>query len=97
MGHSGAPTVVTAQQPVAAKPKKPIVGEVRQFESQTGEPAFFVKFKKNGIEITVDPEVQPDITRTIVPKYGNVRKIEGQMHQVADLALWHLFNITEDN
>ena len=85
------------QPVVATGPKKapPISGEVREFLGLNGEAAFSVLFKDGDILIKRAKDAVPDINRTIVPKYGNIRLIEGQMHQVADLALEYLFKIKE--
>ena len=95
MSHSGAPTVVNAMQAQPMKKPAPVDGEVREFIGGDGNVAFMLKFKGGTITIVKAPDAVPDINRTIVPKYGNVRLIEGQMHQVADLALEYLFKIKE--
>lgn len=97
MAHSGATTVVSAIQAATPQKPKPVIGETRDFLGGDGHSAFSVAFKDGSIVITKLPEGVPDVSRTIVPKYGNVRLVEGQMHQVADLALEFLFNIKDTN
>ena len=88
-------SVVNAPQPVAMKKPAPVNGEIRTFMGGDGYTAFTVTFKENSVVIEKAADAVPDINRTIVPKYGNIRLIEGQMHQTADLLLEYLFNIKE--
>lgn len=96
MAHSGASSVVSQQQPVAKKAERPKQDDMHTFSGADGEPAFTVRFKeKNTVEIKRVGE--PDVFRTIVPKYGNIRKVDGQMKQAAEEILWYLFNLTDSN
>ena len=94
MAHSGAPSVVNANQPAPKKPTKPVRGEVRTFNDNEGNPSFEVEFKKDTVVIRKTGNA--DILRTIVPKYGNIRRVDGQMKDVADQTLWYLFNLQDD-
>lgn len=97
MAHpSGAPSVVTANKPMPDKAKRPEIGETKSFPAADGSPAFEVTFKSKNI-VEIKRVGDPDIFRKIVPKYGNVRQVDGQMHTAADLALWFLFNLTDQN
>lgn len=94
MSHSGAPSAVISPQPQAPAPKKPTTDETRTFTNNEGEPSFEVTFKKNAVVIKRVGE--PNILRTINQKYGNIRTVDGQMKQVADDIIWHLFNLTDN-
>lgn len=95
MAHSGAPSVVQPQQTAQQKPKRPKDGDVKEFFDHEGQPSFVVKFK--GDKVIIEKTGEADVLRTIVPKYGNIRKIDGQLKQAADDALWYLFNLTDSN
>lgn len=85
------------QQPIesSGRKKKPVAGETKIYHDLQGEPSFKVTFKDK--KIIIERVGEANITREIVPKYGNIRKVDGQMHQAADDALWYLFNLTESN
>ena len=95
MGNTVAPAVVQSQQSAGMKLPKPISGETRQYLGADGKVALTVKF--DGKNITITKWHEPDVTRTIVPKYGNIRKVEGDIHTIADLALEYLFGLRSDN
>lgn len=96
MSHSGAPSVVNAPQ--AAKPKlpAPVQGEERPFVGYNGTTAFTVKFGKDAVMIKAVKDGQPDAARTIHRKFGNIRNVDGQLYEVADLIREYLFNLKEE-
>lgn len=96
MAHSGAPSVVTTPQPVAKKADKPKRDDIQTFSGADAEPAFTVRFKSDDT-VVIQRIGEANVLREIVPKYGNIRKIDGQMKQAADAILWYLFNLTDSN
>lgn len=96
MAHSGAPSAVNIPPTAPEKAKKPLVGEIKVFHDHNGSPAFEVKFKDSKT-VEIKRVGDADITRKIVPKYGNIRATEGHLKQAADLAAWFLFNLTDSN
>lgn len=96
MSHSGAPSVVSPIQPAKPKLPAPIQGEERPYVGYDGTTAFTVKFGKDAVMIKMVKDGKPDTARSINRKFGNIRNVDGQLYEVADLIREYLFNLKEE-
>lgn len=78
------------------KPIKPKVGDVKTFPGMDGETAFEVRFKKDDV-VEIRRLGEPNVLRQIMNKYGNIRTVDGQLKQTADLIAWFLYDLTDSN
>jgi hypothetical protein len=91
-----APSVVNPVQPAKPKLPPPIQGEERSWPGYDNSVALTVKFGKNAVMIKVPPDGKPDTMRTIHKKFGNIRNVDGQLYEIADLIREYLFDLKEE-
>jgi len=96
MSNSMAPSRVQLFQPPAHERKKPQEGEKIAFTGADSTVAFTVTFKSGKVVFEKMENGKPDVTRRINQKFGNVRTVEAQLYEVADMIREHLFGIKDN-